>query len=111
MQRKDEDATLSCSGDIEAGVPLKPVCVTVSARLSTLATPGTGQRVARGHRPSNGLDLWAESHGPWQCGPAGSIAASGGTEVGYAHFPAALFRAQQHIWRLDIAMDDLRIRL
>jgi hypothetical protein len=35
-------------------------------------------------------------------------AASGSTEVGDAHVPAALHLAQQHVRRLDVAMRDLR---
>jgi hypothetical protein len=38
----------------------------------------------------------------------GCSRASGSTEVGNAHVPAALHLAQQHVRRLDVAMHDLR---
>jgi hypothetical protein len=36
---RDPAGTWSCSGDMKAGVPLKPVFDTVSTRFSTRATP------------------------------------------------------------------------
>ncbi len=41
-------ATLSCSGDMDAGVPLKAVCATVYARLSSFAMPASAHHSAGG---------------------------------------------------------------
>jgi len=97
VRKRRGGATLSCSGDMDAGVPLKPVCATVSARFTAFATPTTAQSAQCRPRcmPSNELS--------WQCWRL-----ENSTKVGNAHVVAAVRLAQQHIRRLDIAMDDLR---
>jgi hypothetical protein len=53
---RDPAGTWSCSGDMKAGVPLKPVFDTVSKRFSTRATPAGQARL--GHRHCRASSRW-----------------------------------------------------
>ena len=86
---RDPAGTWSCSGDMNAGVPLKPVFATVSIRFSFRATPTERTRLK---------DPFPHST---------SFRPSFRTEVADADFQVAVQLFEQNVERLDVAVNDL----
>ena len=82
--------TWSCSGDMNAGVPLKPVFATVSIRFSFRATPAERTRLKDPFHHSTGLRP------------------SFRTEVADADFQVAVQLFEQNVEGLDVTVNDLR---
>ena len=85
---RDPGVTWSCSGDMKAGVPLKPVFDTVSTRFSTRATP-------------------ADRFVPLTPRLTGRARVQLRTKVADARFKVTSHLFEQNIQPLDVAMNDL----